>query len=64
MTAAYLNDDVIVKEAQRRLQMSLPIHWEGNSYSAMDAWMTLIGAAADGRLDGRRVPRGTTGAVG
>jgi hypothetical protein len=48
MTAAYLNDEVIVKEAQRRLQANLPIHWEGNRYNAMDAWMTLIGAAGMG----------------
>jgi hypothetical protein len=48
MTAAYLNDDVIVKEAQRRLQTSLPMHWEGNWYNAMDAWMTLIAAAGMG----------------
>ena len=48
MTAAYLNDEVIVKEAQRRLQASLPIHWEGNWYNAMDAWMALIGAAGMG----------------
>jgi hypothetical protein len=48
MAVAYLNDEVIVKEAQRRLQTSLPIHWEGNGYNAMDAWMTLIGAAGMG----------------
>ena len=45
MTGAYLNDEVVVKEAQRRLQAYLPIHWEGNWYNAMDAWMALIGAA-------------------
>ena len=45
MAVAYLNDEVIVKEAQRRLQAHLPIHWEGYWYNAMDAWMTLIGAA-------------------
>jgi len=45
MAVAYLNDEVVVKEAQRRLQASLPIHWEGYWYNAMDAWMTLIGAA-------------------
>ena len=45
MTVAYLNDEAVVKEAQRRLQMYLPIDWEGNWYNAMDAWMALIGAA-------------------
>lgn len=45
MATAYLNDEVIVKEAQRRLQTYLPIDWEGNWYNAMDAWMTLLGAA-------------------
>jgi len=45
MTVAYLNDEVVVKEAQRRLQAYLPIDWEGNWYNAMDAWMALIGAA-------------------
>jgi len=45
MTVAYLNDEVVVKEAQRRLQAYLPIDWEGNRYNAMDAWMALIGAA-------------------
>ena len=48
MTVAYLNDEVVVKEAQRRLQASLPIDWEGNWYNAMDAWMALIGAAGMG----------------
>jgi hypothetical protein len=48
MTVAYLNDEVIVKEAQRRWQASLPINWEGNRYNAMDAWMALIGAAGMG----------------
>jgi hypothetical protein len=48
MTAAYLNDEVVVKETQRRLQAYLPIHWEGNWYTAMDAWMALIGAAGMG----------------
>ena len=45
MAVAYLNDEVVVKEAQRRLQTYLPIDWEGNWYNAMDAWMALIGAA-------------------
>ena len=45
MTVAYLNDEVVVKEAQRRLQTYLPIDWEGNWYNAMDAWIALIGAA-------------------
>jgi hypothetical protein len=48
MTAAYLNDEVIVKEAQRRWQASLPIDWEGTWYNAMDAWVVLIGAAGMG----------------
>ncbi len=66
MTAAYLNDEVIVKEAQQRLQTSLPIHWEGNWYNAMDAWMTLIGAAALGTSmaavcrEGQQAPSGNT----
>jgi len=45
MSVAYLNDEVVVKEAQRRLQAYLPIYWAGNWYTAMDAWMALIGAA-------------------
>jgi hypothetical protein len=45
MATAYLNDEVVVKEAQRRLPAYLPIDWEGNGYNAMDAWMTLLGAA-------------------
>jgi len=48
MTVAYLNDEVVVKEAQRRLQAYLPIDWEGNWYNAMDAWLALIGAAGMG----------------
>lgn len=48
MRVAYLNDEVVVKEAQRRLQSYLPIHWEGNRYNPMDAWMALIGAAGMG----------------
>ncbi len=36
MRAAYLNDEVVVKEVQRRLQAYLPIHREGNWYNAMD----------------------------
>ena len=48
MTVAYLNDEVVVKEAQRRWQAYLPIDWEGNWYTAMDAWMVLIGAAGIG----------------
>jgi hypothetical protein len=48
MTAAYLNDEVVVKEAQRRLQAYLPIHWEGYWYNAMDAWIALIAAAGMG----------------
>ena len=48
MAVAYLHDEVVVKEAQRRLQDDLPIRWEGNCYHAMDAWMALIGAAGMG----------------
>jgi hypothetical protein len=46
MATAYLNDEIVVKEAQRRLQAYLPIDWEGNWYNAMDAWMTLLGAVS------------------
>lgn len=46
--AIEINDEVVVKEAQRRLQASLPITWEGNSYNPMHAWTTLIGAAGMG----------------
>ena len=48
MAVAYLHDEVVVKEAQRRLQDDLPIRWQGNCYHAMDAWMALIGAAGMG----------------
>jgi hypothetical protein len=48
MAVAYINDEVVVKEAQRRLQASLPIHCEGNRYHATNAWITLIGAAGMG----------------
>lgn len=48
MRVDYLNDEVLVKEAQRRLQADLPIDWEGNWYNAMDAWIALIGAAGMG----------------
>jgi hypothetical protein len=47
-TVAYLNDEVVVKEAQRRWQADLPIDWEGNGYNAMDAGLALIGAAGMG----------------
>jgi len=66
MSVTYLNDEVIVKEAQRRLQASLPIDWEGNWYNAMDAWMTLIGAAGMGASiaavcrEGQEAPSGNT----
>jgi hypothetical protein len=43
MAVAYINDDVLVKEAQRRLQASLPITWEGNRYNPLHAWTVLIG---------------------
>jgi hypothetical protein len=48
MAVAYINDEVVVKEAQRRLQAYLPITWEGNRYHATDAWTALIGAAGMG----------------
>jgi hypothetical protein len=42
MPVAYMNDEVVVKEAQRRLQAHLPIHWEGNHYTPTPAWTVLI----------------------
>ncbi len=48
MAVAYINDEVVVKEAQRRWQAYLPINWEGNQYNATHAWTTLIGAAGMG----------------
>lgn len=48
MAVDYINDEVVVKEALRRLQKHLPIKWEGNRYNAMDAWTGLIGAAGMG----------------
>jgi hypothetical protein len=66
MTVAYLNDEVVVKEAQRRLQAYLPIDWEGNRYNAMDAWMALIGAAGMSTSiaamcrEGQEAPSGNT----
>ena len=48
MAVAYINDEVVVKEAQRRLQAHLPITWEGNRYNPMHAWTVLIGGAGMG----------------
>lgn len=48
MTVAYINDDIVVKEAQRRLQAHLPINWEGNRYNPMHAWTVLIGGVGMG----------------
>ena len=48
MAEAYINDEVVVKEAQRRLQAHLPITWEGNQYNPMHAWMVLIGGVGMG----------------
>jgi hypothetical protein len=48
MARAYINDEVVVKEAQRRLQAHLPITWEGNQYNPMHAWTVLIGASGMG----------------
>lgn len=48
MAVAYINDEVVVKEAQRRLQASLPITWEGNQYNPMHAWTVLIGGSGMG----------------
>jgi hypothetical protein len=48
MAVAYINDEVVVKEAQRRLQASLPINWEGNRYNPMHAWTVLIGGSGMG----------------
>jgi putative transposase len=48
MAIAYLNEEVVVKEAQRRLQASLPITWEGNRYNPMHAWTVLIGGVGMG----------------
>ncbi len=43
MAGASMSDDVVVKEAQRRLQAHLPINWEGNQYNSTHAWTVLIG---------------------
>ncbi|MDH3599419.1 MAG: hypothetical protein OEU26_07225 [Candidatus Tectomicrobia bacterium] len=43
MPVAYMSDEVVVKEAQRRLQAHLPINWEGNQYNPTHAWTVLIG---------------------
>ena len=48
MAVAYINDEVVVKEAQRRLQAHLPITWEGNRYNPMHAWTVLIGGVGMG----------------
>ena len=48
MAVSYLNDEVVVKEAQRRLQAYLPVNWEGNQYNPMHAWTVLIGGAGMG----------------
>ena len=48
MAVAYINDEVVVKEAQRRLQEYLPITWEGNQYNPMHAWTVLIGGVGMG----------------
>jgi hypothetical protein len=48
MPVAYMNDEVEVKEAQRRLQAHLPITWEGNQYSPTHAWTVLIGGVGMG----------------
>lgn len=48
MAIAYMNDEVVVKEAQRRLQAHLPITWEGHQYNPMHAWTVLIGGSGMG----------------
>ena len=48
MAIAYMNDEVVVKEAQKRLQAHLPITWEGNQYNPMHAWTVLIGGSGMG----------------
>jgi hypothetical protein len=48
MPVAYMNDEVEVKEAQRRLQAHLPITWEGNQYSPTHAWTVLMGGVGMG----------------
>jgi hypothetical protein len=48
MAGAYLNDEVVVKEAQRRSQASLPITWEGNHYNPLHAWTVLRGGGGMG----------------
>jgi hypothetical protein len=48
MAVAYLNDEVVVKEAQRRLQEYLPINWEGTQYNPTHAWTVLIGGVGMG----------------
>ena len=48
MAVAYINDEVVVKEAHRRLQAYLPINWEGNQYNPTHAWTVLIGGVGMG----------------
>jgi hypothetical protein len=48
MAVAYINDEVVVKEAQRRLQEYLPITWEGNQYNPTHAWTVLLGGVGMG----------------
>jgi len=48
MARAYINDEVVVKEAKRRLQAHLPITWKGNQYNPLHAWTVRIGAAGLG----------------
>ena len=64
MPVAYMNDEIVVKEAQRRLQAHLPINWEGNQYNPTHAWTVLIGGVGMGASiaavcrEGREAPSG------
>ena len=64
MAVSYINDEVVVKEAQRRLQAHLPINWEGNQYNPTHAWTVLIGGIGMGASiaavcrEGRDAPSG------
>jgi len=64
MAVSYMSDEVVVKEAQRRLQAHLPINWEGNQYNPTHAWTVLIGGVGMGASiaavcrEGRDAPSG------
>jgi hypothetical protein len=59
-----MNDEVVVKEVQRRLQAHLPVHWDGIQYHPSHAWTVLIGGVGMGASiaavcrEGREAPSG------